>query len=679
MPLVSVIIPVYNHAKYVEQALNSVWKQSYPNIELIIIDDGSKDDSSKVIEIILNEWDQCSSKGPITFIRQSNQGAHATINRGLSLANGQFLTILNSDDYYSLDRIEKIIQKLQQQKAEWAFTGVHGIDSEGNSLPLDHFWKVWYERNVWSSCIHPTIGFQLLQDNLAVSTGNLFFSRAIYEQVGEFKDYKLAHDLDYALRALFFAEPIFIQEKHYFYRMHGTNTLHQVNHLVDQEKASIYRNYLMQVSLLPPKNPIAPCQWYWPLVFPKFRSDFGLDKGFLNDLVVPKKEQVKIKPISPIEVKQKKKKKITLISHTLCLSGAPKVVLDLATLLKKQGYKVNLISIWDGPLRKDFEMHGIDVYCLPNRLSSWYSPRTKIKKIFNLLQLMGLIYFKTQKTVISNCAVTWRLLFPLILFSPLRKFYWYIHDSFSPSCMIEPGIGMKIFQMIKNRANLQAWFGSDSTRKIWEEGIQGKVKYWSGIDKQHHIPSKKSSIKKILSVGSVSPRKAPHHLIEAFIACVKEKKIPQDVCLTIVGFDEKVDDHYLYELLMKKNGSEFSNRIHFVKSIDNTELQSYYKNADLYIQTSVIECMPLALLQAMSLGLPIITSDVNGCSEAIEHKRTGYVYATRDVKALKESIVEAINSPEQAWQMGLNAQNKFNELFCLEKTQNEILEELERM
>lgn len=104
-------------------------------------------------------------------------------------------------------------------------------------MPLDHIWKVWYERNVFSSCLNLTMGFQLLQDNITVSTGNLFFSRSIYEKVGSFKDLKLAHDYDFALRALLISEPIYIHEKLYYYRLHGTNTLHQVAHLTEIEKA----------------------------------------------------------------------------------------------------------------------------------------------------------------------------------------------------------------------------------------------------------------------------------------------------------------------------------------------------------------------------------------------------------------------------------------------------------
>lgn len=676
-PLVSVIIPVYNHESYVVQALLSIWEQTYPSIEMIIIDDGSRDNSCTVIEQLINQWQSTNTSGrKITFIKQANQGAHATINRGLALASGDFLTILNSDDYYSPKRIANIVFQLQQQKAEWAFTGVQGIDQKGNPLPIDHYWKVWYEQNVFTSCLHVTIGFQLLQDNLTVSTGNLFFSRWIYEKVGEFKNLKLAHDYDYALRALLFSEPLFIQEKLYFYRMHNTNTLHQVNHLVDIEKMMIYHDYLLKISEKAPENKVAPCHWYWPILFPKFRSDRYLDRGFLSDLISttphqpsPSKKSTVSLPLTP----DPKSKKITLITHSLCLSGAPKVVLDLAILLKQQGHEINVISLAEGPLRKEFEALGISVNSIPHQLGFWFAAPNKIRKIQKMLQLLYAIFFKTERIVISNSAVSWPILFPLVFFSPFRKFYWYVHESFSPSSMIEPGAGTNLFRRIKNKARLKGWFGCESTRQIWKEDLGGVVKYWSGIPQQPWQPTPKKRIKNILSIGTVTPRKATLILLDAFIECVEKKYLPEDVTLTIIGFTDSLKDPYLCELLIKLNISGLKNRINFIKNLEATELQPFYEKADLYIQSSVVEGLPLALLQAMSMGLPIITTNVNGCAEAIQHHETGYVCVSRSSHALANAISEAVNHPERSSLLGLKAQQKFNEIFCLEKTQNEIL------
>jgi len=104
-PLVSVIIPVYNHEKYVEQTLRSIMAQTYENIELIVIDDGSPDSSYSVVQRMLPE---CEKR----FVRvvaktQPNAGSSETINRMLKEAKGEFVYLIASDDLAKPQAIEK--------------------------------------------------------------------------------------------------------------------------------------------------------------------------------------------------------------------------------------------------------------------------------------------------------------------------------------------------------------------------------------------------------------------------------------------------------------------------------------------------------------------------------------------------------------------------------------------
>ena len=104
-PLVSVIIPSYNHEQYVTKAIKSVFSQTYKNIELIVIDDGSKDDSVKKI---LELKELYSFK----FIARKNRGLVNTLNQAIKLAKGLYITALASDDYYLPKRIEHAVNHL---------------------------------------------------------------------------------------------------------------------------------------------------------------------------------------------------------------------------------------------------------------------------------------------------------------------------------------------------------------------------------------------------------------------------------------------------------------------------------------------------------------------------------------------------------------------------------------
>ena len=103
-PLVSVIMPVYNHGRYVAEALLSIVRQDWRPLEIIVIDDGSKDNSLEVLHDTVAKLPQETGLS-IHVSGRENRGAHVTLNEGLDLARGEYVGILNSDDYYFPGRI----------------------------------------------------------------------------------------------------------------------------------------------------------------------------------------------------------------------------------------------------------------------------------------------------------------------------------------------------------------------------------------------------------------------------------------------------------------------------------------------------------------------------------------------------------------------------------------------
>lgn len=111
-PLISVIITNYNYGKYVKQAAESVLNQTYSNIELIIMNDGSTDNSDTVIKKIV-------AKNPqIKYINQKNLGANLTRNKGIGLANGEFIFLLDADNWLNPDHIEKMYDTITKKDAD---------------------------------------------------------------------------------------------------------------------------------------------------------------------------------------------------------------------------------------------------------------------------------------------------------------------------------------------------------------------------------------------------------------------------------------------------------------------------------------------------------------------------------------------------------------------------------
>jgi glycosyltransferase involved in cell wall biosynthesis len=109
-PLVSVIVPSYNHEKYILEALESVIQQTYGNIELIVIDDGSTDSTKNLI----GQFIASNERFNITFRAKENEGVCKALNLGLDLASGDYVAFLASDDVWQLEKIEKQVDFMEK-------------------------------------------------------------------------------------------------------------------------------------------------------------------------------------------------------------------------------------------------------------------------------------------------------------------------------------------------------------------------------------------------------------------------------------------------------------------------------------------------------------------------------------------------------------------------------------
>lgn len=128
---ISIIVPIYNVSKYLRDCLDSLERQVFKDIEVILINDGSTDDS----EVIAREY--CVRNSNFTLINRNNGGLSAARNTGIEVANGKYICFLDSDDFLSCDALERLYIKLEKDKLDAlrysAYTFEDGID--------DYIWK----------------------------------------------------------------------------------------------------------------------------------------------------------------------------------------------------------------------------------------------------------------------------------------------------------------------------------------------------------------------------------------------------------------------------------------------------------------------------------------------------------------------------------------------------------
>lgn len=116
MSKVSIIIPVYNAEEYLDKCILSLLNQTYKDIEIILIDDKSKDDSLNIIE----QYKELFSDKIKVIKNEKNSGAAASRNKGLAVATGEYITFIDSDDYLDLDAIEQMVKRLEETNSDIA-------------------------------------------------------------------------------------------------------------------------------------------------------------------------------------------------------------------------------------------------------------------------------------------------------------------------------------------------------------------------------------------------------------------------------------------------------------------------------------------------------------------------------------------------------------------------------
>jgi len=216
--LVSVVIPSYNHRLYVKEAIESVLASSVRDIEVIVVDDGSTDESVETIRSIRDSR--------IRLFVQSNMGAHCAINRGVSLASAPWVAILNSDDRFHPEKLERHLDVHSKEPfPEASASRVRYVSANGMPCPEDGYFAWHYERLKRAATRHPDLFASLLVANHLITSSSLFIKKQAFLEIGGFLPLRYNHDwfmfLTLAARHRF----LVVEEALVDYRRHMANTI----------------------------------------------------------------------------------------------------------------------------------------------------------------------------------------------------------------------------------------------------------------------------------------------------------------------------------------------------------------------------------------------------------------------------------------------------------------------
>lgn len=170
-PRVSVIIPTYNRARFIAAAVDSVLRQTFRDFELIVVDDGSTDNTADIMRPFLND-------PRILYIQQANRGRSAARNRAISIARGDYIAFLDSDDSYLPGKLESQVACMDRRvDVDMVYTSATCVNEAGEALHVQVY------RAEREGDIYDQIAFF---QPLTITLPTVMVRRAVLEQVGGF-------------------------------------------------------------------------------------------------------------------------------------------------------------------------------------------------------------------------------------------------------------------------------------------------------------------------------------------------------------------------------------------------------------------------------------------------------------------------------------------------------------
>ncbi len=213
---VSVIIPNFNHAAFLKQRIESILNQTYQNFEIIILDDGSTDDSKVIIEFYRGH----KNVSEIIYNEVNSGSVFSQWSKGISIASGELIWIAESDDWCENNFLETLVSGLKNNPGcSMAIAQTFCVDEKGSIL-----WQTHYPH--LAACIkgNDFVRERMLKHNSVVNAGMAIFRKACYERVSnEFRTFTFSGDWLFWIELALLGEVFITGRLLNFFRSHGNN------------------------------------------------------------------------------------------------------------------------------------------------------------------------------------------------------------------------------------------------------------------------------------------------------------------------------------------------------------------------------------------------------------------------------------------------------------------------
>ncbi|MFR3182703.1 MAG: glycosyltransferase [Clostridia bacterium] len=582
--IISVIIPFYNDKKYIEQSINCILNQTFPYYEILIIDDGSKDEES------LKKLEEVSKIDKrIRVFHKSNEGLAATRDYGATKSSKtcKYLMFIDSDDLLEPTFMECAYWTLETNKdAAWAYSDSIGFESQ------IYTWNKWFDSEKMKK----------VNELLAIS----MVRKSDFNRVNGYglREKAINEDWNFWLKLLGHDRyPVHMSFYGMWYRRKETGELKNASK--NQKRTlEIIEDTASKIT----KRVKA-------IQYPKYDYNYDL----LSD---------KIDIITPKCV-DNNKINILMILPWMITGGADRFVLDLVSNLDKNKFEITILTTEPNKnvLRQQFEENAT-VYDLTSFLSQkyWLSfinyiiEKNNINLIFNTNSKFGYSILPYLKSKNPNI--------PIIDYIHMEEWYNRNGGYSRYSTMMKSVIDKTLTCNENSKRILKEHFGRNS------EEIET---VYIGVDEEKFNPSKfnknellekyglQNEKRYILSyICRISEQKRPILLLE-IVKKLKEKR--NDFLVLVVG-----NGNLLEKMKKKASEMEILENIKFLGNIEKTE--EIYALSDATINCSIKEGLALTSYESLSMGVPVISANVGGQKELITEDVGIVVTCMQDEKTI---------------------------------------------
>ena len=611
-PVISVVIPFYNDKAYIEQSVNSVLNQTFPYYEILIIDDGSKDEES------LKKLDEVAKQDErIKVFHKENEGLSATRDYGASKSqeNAKYLMFLDSDDLLEPTYLECAYWTLETNNdAAWVYSDSIGFDAD------DYTWNKWFDSE------------KMKKENELVSAAMV--RKTDFNAVGGYglREKAVNEDWNFWLKLIAIGKyPVHMSYYGQWYRRKKTGEL---------KKSKDNRNRALEIineTASKITKPVVAIQ------YPK--------QDYKYDLLLDKVETI----VQPELQEGSRKVNLLFIVPWLITGGADRFNLNLVKGLDKERYNITVLTTEPNKntLRQEFEKYAT-VYDLTSFLNQkfWLAfvnyiiKKENINVILNSNSKFGysiLPYLKANNTNI-----------PIIDYVHMEEWYNRNGGYSRYSTMVSSVLDKTLVCNENSKKILCNHFGRN------ENEIQT---VYIGVDEDEFNPEKYKREEVIEKYNVVNDKK----YIFSYICRISEQKRPMLLLEIVKKLKEKRNDfkvlvvgsgNLLAKMKVKANKLGLTENILFLGNIENTE--EIYKISDLTINCSIKEGLALTAYESLSMGVPVISSDVGGQKELIskevgvivpcmQNEKDIYIeeYKDSEIDAYVEAIEKVLKNLEQ--------------------------------